>query len=162
LQTKRNWSEKCRETLETAGVSPKDLPNGHTVDAISRLQSAAASAEVYDGTISDRTVRSPYVGSAVPGLGGRLPDPNITIAEKLAKEPGVMAMSSLGGNEIFIRPMYVNQVGSGWLAATMMHELLHNITGLTDPDLQRSLGLPEANDTRNITVRLLADCFVGG
>jgi len=50
-------------------------------------------------------------------------------------------------------------MGTGYAAAVVMHELLHNITGLTDPDLQRNLGLSEAGGSNNITVRLLADCL---
>ena len=69
LQGKRNWSSKCKDTLTSAGVSVKDLPNGMTVDAVTRVQMAASSADVVDGTISDTTVRALYAGSAVPQIG---------------------------------------------------------------------------------------------
>lgn len=40
-----------------------------------------------------------------------------------------------------------------------MHELLHNVTGLTDPDLQSALGLPDGNGSDNISQKLLTDCL---
>ena len=68
-------------------------------------------------------------------------------------------MTELGGNRIWIRPSYFNQIGSGWAAAVVMHELVHNIIGLTDDDLARNLGITLVNGSRDITVRLLTDCL---
>jgi hypothetical protein len=40
-----------------------------------------------------------------------------------------------------------------------MHEVIHNMTGLTDPDIQRALGLDETKPSDNITQKLKKDCF---
>lgn len=39
------------------------------------------------------------------------------------------------------------------------HEVVHNITGLTDADIQRKLGLNEGEVSDNITQKLLKDCL---
>jgi len=40
----------------------------------------------------------------------------------------------------------------------MLHEILHNVTGLTDGDIQSALGLG-GGVSNNITQRLIKDCF---
>jgi hypothetical protein len=41
----------------------------------------------------------------------------------------------------------------------VLHEVLHNVTGLTDPDIERKLGLPDNGPSDVITQKLLKDCF---
>jgi hypothetical protein len=40
-----------------------------------------------------------------------------------------------------------------------MHELLHNLTGLTDPEIQTDLGLTQSAVTDNISQKLATDCL---
>jgi hypothetical protein len=64
-----------------------------------------------------------------------------------------------GGNTVYVRPSSLGYYETGWVMAMVLHELLHNVTGLTDPDLQRNLGLSESGGSVNITLRLAADCL---
>ena len=66
--------------------------------------------------------------------------------------------SELSGSTVYVRPSYVNSVGDAFLEALVMHELLHNITIFTDPDLEGFFpsGGSGSND---ITLGLLADCL---
>jgi hypothetical protein len=43
------------------------------------------------------------------------------------------------------------QVFNTFTESTIVHEALHNLTGLGDPDLRVFLGLPTPNDTNNTT-----------
>jgi hypothetical protein len=48
---------------------------------------------------------------------------------------------------------------AGFLAGTLFHELLHNLTGMTDPDIQKVMGIAITNDSRNITIESIVKCF---
>jgi hypothetical protein len=54
------------------------------------------------------------------------------------------------------------QFSATYLLGTIAHEILHNITGLTDPDLQRKLNLSDTQSSSNILLKLLVDCFLQG
>ena len=41
----------------------------------------------------------------------------------------------------------------------VLHEVLHNVTGMTDDMIQSALGLSTNAVSDNITQRLLKDCF---
>ena len=43
--------------------------------------------------------------------------------------------------------------------ATVLHEILHNVTGLSDDAIQTALGLSTSQVSNNITQKLLKDCF---
>ena len=162
ISQKKDWSDDCKKTLSDAGLSPKDLGNGLTVDAATQLGLAADAAIISNGTASATKVRDLYANSAVPGL-ANLIDPNVTVSQTFAASGGTHAVSALGGNQIFIDPAYFSSTGSALLAATVMHELLHNATGLTDGDIMRNLGIPEAGPGNmgsfGITLRLFSDCL---
>jgi hypothetical protein len=100
------------------------------------------------------------VGSTVP-LQDLYP-PNLkvsgTVGEKLA-QPGTVAVSSLVGHDIYFNPANIKSSDYYFNLGTAFHEVLHNITGFTDPDLQRKLGLPEDSASRNITDKLIKDCL---
>ena len=55
----------------------------------------------------------------------------------------------------------LSSIGDGWAMAVVLHELVHNTTGRTDPDLQRSLGIEDSNagGSVNITLKLAASCL---
>ncbi|MBY0505371.1 MAG: RHS repeat-associated core domain-containing protein [Bryobacteraceae bacterium] len=64
------------------------------------------------------------------------------------------------GNIIYWRPGDLGLFrGSSWVLANVLHELLHDITGLGDSDLQEAFGLePDVSD--NITSQLMQRCFL--
>ncbi len=157
LENKTSWSEKCKQTLAAAGIAPRDVDNGLMLDAVSQVQAAASAVEFVDGTTSGALVQSLYAGR--PEL-ERAVNPSQTVAQALAASPATNAMATLLSSTVYIRPSSFSYYGSGWIMATVLHELLHNITGLTDPDLQRNLGLSDSGGSVNITLRLAADCLM--
>jgi len=81
-----------------------------------------------------------------------------TVGSKL-QEPGVAAVSQLGGHNIYVNPAMIN-VSAYWKnLGLVFHEVTHNITGLTDNDIQRALGLSENVPSDNIANQLRKDCF---
>jgi len=71
------------------------------------------------------------------------------------------AAAQLDGNTNYDDPFSINALNPHTTLGTVFHELLHNITGLTDVDIQKILGLAQSPATFNITQRILADCFGG-
>jgi hypothetical protein len=81
-----------------------------------------------------------------------------TVGDKLA-QLGVVAVSQLGGANIYVNVGMI-QGGNSWNnRGLVLHEVLHNITGYTDPDIQLRLGLPQVAASNNITQKLITDCF---
>jgi hypothetical protein len=83
---------------------------------------------------------------------------NLTIGQFQAQNPGTVAQSQLNGNTVYINPSLINPGNFYQNLGTMLHEILHNVTGLTDGDIQSALGLG-GGVSNNITQRLIKDCF---
>ena len=156
IEDKKSWSTKCKNDLGDV-ISPKTLPNGLEVDAVSQLQQAAASVTFFDGTVSGTLYNTLYAG--VPNLQRALgpTQQTETIAQAFASSPSTSAMAALLGNTIYVNPQQINSYGSGFLIGTVMHELLHNITGLTDPDLMSHFPYG-GRGSIDISVALFSDC----
>jgi hypothetical protein len=120
------------------------------------LQAAAAAVVFQNGALSDTPLTELYAGSHDPTVASAAPGG--TVGEYFADNPSTTAMAQLGGNQVWINAGLFSVFGEGWLAGTIMHELVHNITGLTDVDFQRALGIDEGA-SRNISIRLATDCF---
>jgi hypothetical protein len=129
---------------------------------VTDLQQGARNANFQNGSVSNVTLGALYANSNPPGLAGLLANPNLTVAQDLAAHPNVLVESQLGGNLILLNPSTIVQFSATYLLGTIAHEILHNITGLTDPDLQRKLNLSDAQSSSNISLKLLVDCFLQG
>jgi hypothetical protein len=70
-----------------------------------------------------------------------------------------VALAQLGGNNIYLNSSLINPNNYYQNIGTLLHELLHNITGITDQDLQGDLGLSQSSVSNNITQKLIKDCF---
>jgi RHS repeat-associated protein len=149
LQKRKLNSTKCQTDLNKLGTN---------ADAV---RAGASSAEVMNGVGSTRPFAELYLHAASSAVRQDAAQgfPAGTVGDLLAR-PGVNAASELGGNDIYMNPSNFNPANYYRNMASAMHEVLHNVTGLTDPDIQHTLGLKEQqNDTSNITDRLYQDCF---
>jgi hypothetical protein len=88
--------------------------------------------------------------------------PGGTVQQNFLNNPNTNAMAVLGGNGIYINPGYFGASSLYLDVGTVMHELLHNLTGLTDDQIESNLGITNAVGSYGITIQLLANCFPGG
>ncbi len=63
------------------------------------------------------------------------------------------------GQDIYINSARINPSDYYDNLAIVLHEVLHNVTSLTDGDIQGAFGLSTNRVTNNITLKLLKDCF---
>ena len=73
--------------------------------------------------------------------------------------PNAAAVAQANGSNIYINASWVNGMGVGDRQAMLLHEILHNITGKFDEDLQGSLGVPVGAASQNIGDKLKRDCL---
>ncbi len=139
-------SEECQKDLAKLGI---------TAD---QLRAAASAVNFINGVGSTVPLSSLYATSPVPGVRQAGRSAQGTVGEKLA-QPGTVAVAQLGGHDIYVNPRLVNPLNYRENLGTAFHETVHNVTGLTDPDIQRALGIKEQDITHNITEKLLKDCF---
>ena len=142
IAEKWTWSRECEDLLNQVGTSGIGIQN------------AAMRVQVFDGTTSQESLYSLFQnkqGGANPSL-----YPGTVAA---AFKPNTHAMADAGGHRVFINPTYFWSLGNGGATMVMLHELVHNATGLTDPDLQRGLGIKEEPDSMGISIKLFSTCF---
>jgi hypothetical protein len=88
--------------------------------------------------------------------------PNITIAQIFSNSHSTKAEAALPGSalagNIYFDPKFVNGLSLSNAAALLVHETLH-VLGLTDPVVQKDLGLTVGAASDNITQKLATDCF---
>lgn len=84
---------------------------------------------------------------------------NETMLQYFALHPGTAAVAQSPGNTIWLAAGLFNGMGQIQQEATLLHELLHNITGNVDSVLQEALGLPTTQLSENIGNKLELDCF---
>jgi hypothetical protein len=83
----------------------------------------------------------------------------------IASHAGTVGVAQLGKPFVYLNASLIDPGAYFQNLAIVLHEVLHNVTGLTDSDLQRLLGLPSQDEngravpTDNVTKRLLGDCF---
>ena len=109
--------------------------------------------------------------------GGAGPAPPGTVGSQIASNPyGIVAEADLGGNNVYLNGPLISGLLNGQytirvggnpqpfsVTAVLLHELIHNVTGLTDPDIENALypgGYdPNANSDTLITQKLISDCL---
>ncbi len=146
--SKKKYSQKCNTDFAAVGTSANAIAAG------------AASAVFLNGVNSSVPLSSLYANSPVPGVAQAGSALTGTVGSVIAA-PGTVAVAQLGGSNIYLNSAQVNTGPNAFYQdiSVLLHELLHNVTGLTDSDIQKDLGLQESNITDNITQKLLKDCF---
>jgi RHS repeat-associated protein len=150
-------AQSLEGSLKDSAACDKDLTKlGMTWQG---LQSAVASESFQDGTESSATMVSLFAGSSTANQQLALAQyGNQTIRNYLMnKGSGAAAVSSAGGNLVFLNYNQFGGLSALDNEATLMHEALHNATGLTDSQLQSKLGLSQGS-SQNITNSMLTDC----
>ena len=145
---KRDFTKKpdCMKDLELLGVTAAQVQQGCT-DAV-----------FLNGIGSDVSRASLYANSPIEAIRGA-PGVTRTVGDFFAANPGVVAQAELGGSDIYINPALITGSDFYGNQGLVLHEVLHNVTGLTDDDMKRALGLPEAAPSKVIADRLVKDCL---
>jgi hypothetical protein len=124
IATKNKWSRDCERLLAKLGTSG------------AAISEAASKVLFFEAPGSTVTMASLYANTALsPSAIGQYG--NETIASYIQREP-TKALGELNGNRVFINQAYW---GFSFYddMATVMHELVHNATTLTDPDISLRL-----------------------
>jgi RHS repeat-associated protein len=137
LSKKKLDKKDCLDDLKKLGITSDDVHAG--ADAANFINGVGSNVPLQDLYPSNLHVSG-------------------TVGGKLA-EPGTVAVASLVGHDIYFNPANIKASDYYFNLGTAMHEVIHNITGLTDPDVQRKLGIDEQHASSNITDKLIKDCF---
>lgn len=81
------------------------------------------------------------------------------MATFMLTNPSAAAASELNGSNIYINGSLINGMSTADQQGLLLHELLHNITGMVAGDIQTALGLPTNKASQNIGDKLKGDCF---
>jgi hypothetical protein len=144
-----NWSQTFSydgfgNLVQKAGSNAPNVTNWRVNPATNQLTSNGAT--LYTSSAMPAVARA---GSALTG----------TIGSYISENPATAALAQLGGSTIYLNAAHINPSDYYGDLSTVLHEVLHNVTSLTDQDIQRLFGLPQAQVTANITQKLLKDCF---
>jgi len=133
ISKKTKWKKDCQELLGSLGT------NG------AAIAQAAGRVEFLQGPGNSALWSSLYANHPRLGPAAAAEHPNMTIGEFFAEQPNTKAMGELFGNKVYLNPKWW---GKGYYddMATVMHELIHNVTGLTDSDISRMLGEKPISD----------------
>jgi len=122
---KKKWKKDCEEVLIALGTSG------------AAISEAAAHVQFLDGTKSTEVVASLYANTPLAkSLDERRKSTEIRdfiVIEEGGK--GKKALAELNGSKIYLNPKWwANEYFDDM--ATVLHELIHNVTGLTDADFE--------------------------
>jgi len=159
IVNKKSWSAECEEDLVKAGVTTTS-----GVDPIGQLKLAASAVTIVNGVESgDKYVSLIRGADADAAYTRATTPPDLTVSQFMASNMRTTALAQAPGNLVYIRPSDWASFGSGWAAGTLMHELLHNLVGLGDIQLENNMGISPAlaavQGSTSITLKLLGDCF---
>jgi RHS repeat-associated protein len=144
---KKNFKQPCNDDLAALGTNAAAVRTG-----------AGKAAFLY-GVGNTATMASLYASSPVASVRQAARSLTGTVGSYIASHTGVVAVAQLGGSNIYLNPSLINTTDYFQNISIVLHEVLHNVTGLTDPDMQRALRLSTSEISDNITQRLRKDCF---
>jgi RHS repeat-associated protein len=152
------WGTECEKDFAALGVTD------------SAMQAGASTAQFLDGVRSNVPEANLYIGAATPETAAFGAGMSGTVGESIAaRSQSTIAESELGGNQIYLNGQLISGLMNGSyrltggavfdITAIAMHEILHNITGLGDSQLQSRLGIPASGVTDSISQKLRTDCL---
>jgi RHS repeat-associated protein len=148
--------KNCQKLASSCGIT------------IDQWMSAVNAVQFSDGTTSSTTMASLYAGGATldiralgPLRGSQTVSQYLAGANQKSTEGSAKpcALSQLGGHDVYLNypaidpgDIYKNQ-------ADVLHEALHNVTGLTDPYLQNRLHVKVGALSGNISDKIGGSCL---
>jgi hypothetical protein len=146
IAKKKNFKQPCNSDFAALGIT------------MAAVEADAANLNIQNGYAnttleSSLYANTPQAASAVAQYGSE------TIGQYFAQNPSTVAEAQLNGNTIYINPALVNPNSYFQNLGVVLHEILHNVTGLTDNAIQSAFGLSTSGVSDNITQKLIKDCF---
>jgi hypothetical protein len=141
------FSQPCNNDLTALGTN------------VAAVQNGAANAQFLDGAGSAVTMASLYASSPVASIANLANAVTGTVGSTIASNAGIVALSQLGGSAIYLNSSMIDPSDYYQDISTVLHEVLHNVTGLTDPDIEKALSLAQNGVSDVITQKLKTDCF---
>jgi RHS repeat-associated protein len=119
----------CEKDLEAVGLNAADIAK----DAIS--------TNILNAWTAFQPGSQPALWANTPLAGGAAAQyPNWSIAYYFSQNPGTIAEAQLGGSNVYVDASWANGMSVGQQEGLMVHEMLHNITGVNDGELQKTIG----------------------
>jgi hypothetical protein len=145
----RSFSESCLKDIRSLGITEEAFRTG-----LNQVDVRDAS-DGWSVQVAALWSNSPARNAARMRYGSQ------TVSDYFDKNLGTSALAAPNGTSVYIRSQYVNGLRTAnEVGAMLMHEVLHNVTGLVDEVIQEQLGIRvDSRNTKNITDRLLRDCF---
>jgi RHS repeat-associated protein len=140
-------SAPCEQDLAAVGVSDSEITaaslNTNILYGLATVSNYAQ--DVYGNT--------PLSAAAAAEYGSE------TMVQYMVYNPATAAVAQLNGNNIYINPAWVNGMSTQQQEGMLLHEMVHNITGMTDPAIQSALNISTTQASQNISDKLMTDCF---
>jgi len=160
-----SFSQNCIDGLQKLGISPFDLSN------------SALSVNIANGPASWISIQNAYGQEGIQAQVGRAAQTqwDVNYADYLANNdrlhmrvqdifsvrPDISAWTPFGGTSIYINMSILNTTDDSRNQAFIMHELMHNLYGFDDKDIQRNLGIDTTLSSSSITDWLKENCVSG-
>jgi hypothetical protein len=81
------------------------------------------------------------------------------MAQYFLLHPNTAAVAQASGNTIYVAANWINGMSALDQEALLLHEVLHNITGKIDYDLQLALNISTSAASQNIGDTFKKDCL---
>ena len=140
-----DFSQPCEQALKEVGVTPAQMVQAAAAAQFNNAMTSTESrAGLYSNTAAAGTAAEQYHGQ--------------NIQQWFESDRGVMAAADLNGFRIFFRPSGVDSRDLLFNSSLLMHELIHNMTGLDDDSIMSKMGL-YGKTSDWITTSIFINCF---
>ena len=127
IEKKKKWNKDCEKLLTSLGTSSTSIAEAASrVVFIEAPGSTVLYASLYSNTVLAAAAAAQWKATTIGGY--------------IAANPNTKAIAELNGNRVYLNQKWWGGNYNEDLA-TVMHELVHNITGLTDSDIERILDI---------------------
>jgi hypothetical protein len=146
IANKKSFSKHCDSDFAALGTTAAAVQaDAANLDVENGAGITALESSLYANTAGYASAQAQY-GSE-------------TIGQFMTQNPGTVAEAQLNGNAIYINPSLIDPTNYFQNMGTVLHEILHNVTGMSDDQIQSALGLSTKQVSNNITQKLIKDCF---
>jgi hypothetical protein len=143
---KKNFRQPCENDFALLGTNGADVRLGAAnVNIQNGTNSSVLKADLYANTTLYAAAQAQFGAT--------------TVGQYQQLNPGTVAQAELKGNDIYINSSLIDPYAYYQNLGVTLHEILHNVTGLTDPDIQTKFFGKSGGLSDDITQKLIKDCL---